>query len=494
MKKLLVAGTFLFLSVAAMPNPGNLRAFFSYTTFLSPEHGPYIETYLSVLGKSVKYVQKDNGKFQGSILVTLLFKQNDTIRDFRKYESFSPEVDDTTAINFSFIDQQRVALPNGKYDLEISISDKNKEMKPFLVTDQFELNYANDQAAISGIQLIESFTKVEKPGMLTKSGYDFIPYLDNYIPASLNKLTFYAEMYNLNRLLGADDKFIVATSIESFETGKVVKDNLRMKREDVKPVNVVFSEFDISNLPSGNYNLVVAARNKENKEIIRESMFFQRSNPSATYDINDLSNVDIQNSFVAGYTNPDTLREFIRMCFPVASSTERLFINTQLKIASLETMQRYFLNFWLSRNAENPSGAWQNYYLQVLAVNSEFRTGTKKGYETDRGRVYLQYGPPNTRVQEYNEPRTLPYEIWHYYKIGTQSNRRFVFYTRDYATRDFDILHSDVLGEVYNARWEVDLHARDSSRYSSNPGDLDRTKEEDEYYGGKLRDYYDNPR
>ncbi|HPT01208.1 MAG TPA: GWxTD domain-containing protein [Bacteroidales bacterium] len=493
MKKLLVAGTFLFLSVAAMPNPGNLRAFFSYTTFRSPEHGPYIETYLSVLGKSVQYVHKDNGKFQGSILVTMLFKQNDSIRDFRKYELFSPEVDDTTVINFSFLDQQRVALPNGKYDLDISISDKNREMKPFLVTDQFELNYPNEQAAISGIQLIESFTRVEKPGMLTKSGYDFIPYLDNFYPAAVNKLTFYTEMYDLARLLGADEKFIVATSIESFETGKVIKDNLRMKREDVKPVNVVFSEFDISNLPSGNYNLVVAARNKENKEIIRNSMFFQRSNPSLKYDLNDLSSIDIQNSFVSAYTNPDSLREFIRMCFPIASSSEKLFINTQLNIASLETMQRYFLSFWQSKAPENPSGAWQKYYIQVLAVNDEFKTSIKKGYETDRGRVYLQYGPPNSRVQEYNEPRAYPYEIWQYYKIGSQTNRKFVFYTRDYSSRDFDILHSDVLGELYNARWEVELHKRDTDRYTSNPQDIERTGEDD-YYGGRSRDLWDNPR
>ncbi len=490
MKKLILLSAILAFAATSYAKPGNLRAFWSYSTFNSPEAGPFVETYLSVLGNSVQFVVKDNGKFQGSIFVTMLFKQNDTIKAFRKYELFSPEVDDTTAINFSFLDQQRVPLPNGKYDIELSIADKNREMKPFLVKDQVDLDYPDGQARISDVQLIESFTKVEKPGQLTKSGYDFIPYLDNFFPQTVNKVTFYAEMYNMGQMLGNDDKFVVATSIESHETGKIVGENLRLKREMLKPVNVVFSEFDISALPSGNYDLVVTARDKENKELLRKSLFFQRSNPAIGYNSDDISAVIVANSFVAAYTNADSLREFIRMCYPVSSSNEKLFIDNQLKIASLETMQKFFMAFWQSRNALNPSGEWQQYYLQVLAVNEEFKTPSRKGYETERGRVYLQYGPPNTRFREYMDPSAWPYEIWHYYLIGTQSNGKFLFYSRDYANNDFVILNSNVKGEISNYRWEVDLHTRDTDR-NNNPMDLDRTKES-EYFSGKAREQWES--
>ncbi|HPT14633.1 MAG TPA: hypothetical protein PK796_07595, partial [Bacteroidales bacterium] len=86
MKKIIFITAMLALTVPSYSNPSNLRAFWSYSAFCSPEAGPFVETYLSVLGKSVQYVKKENGKFQGSILVTMLFKQNDSIRDFRKYE------------------------------------------------------------------------------------------------------------------------------------------------------------------------------------------------------------------------------------------------------------------------------------------------------------------------------------------------------------------------------------------------------------------------
>jgi GWxTD domain-containing protein len=96
-------------------------------------------------------------------------------------------------------------------------------------------------------------------------------------------------------------------------------------------------------------------------------------------------------------------------------------------------LQQFFFNFWVQRNQANPEGAWKNYFNLVLGVEKEFGSIYKKGYETDRGRVYLQYGSPNQRNVETLNPWTFPYEIWHYYTANQQSNLKFVFYTRDLA-------------------------------------------------------------
>ena len=45
----------------------NLQAFMSYSLFSSPVDGPYIETYLSVFGQSIQYVQNENGKFEATV-------------------------------------------------------------------------------------------------------------------------------------------------------------------------------------------------------------------------------------------------------------------------------------------------------------------------------------------------------------------------------------------------------------------------------------------
>ncbi|MBK7212009.1 MAG: GWxTD domain-containing protein [Bacteroidales bacterium] len=470
----------------------NLRAYLSYSTFYSPNHGPYLETYLSVFGKSVVYIKKENGKYQASVLVTMLFKQKDSIRDFRKYELFSPEIDDTTSINFSFLDQQRIPISQGTYNFELLVSDKNRDKAPFKIEEQLDINYPAGKINISGIELVESFKKVEAETELSKSGYEFIPFMDNFYPGSINKLVYYSEIYNTITALPQEEKFAVSISIQSYETGKLISNYLKIKRESPKQVIVAFGEFDIQNLPSGNYNLVVSVRDKENKELATNMLFFQRSNPEAHFDLQSLSNIDVRNSFVSSIQSLDTLREYIRSLYPISSSEEKLFIRSQIKLANLETLQQFFLSFWVSRNNADPSKAWEEYYVQVQAVDKEFHTVNKRGYETDRGRVYLQYGPPNARSQSYDEPRAYPYEIWQYYKLGIQSNRKFVFFARDYASGEFELLHSDAQGEINNPRWEIALHSRDTDRYNS-PQQIDRMSE-DGYFGKHSDDFYNLPR
>jgi GWxTD domain-containing protein len=495
MKKWLTLLLFAGIILQANSNPGILRAYLSYSAFYSPEHGPYLETYLAVLGKSIIYIKKDNGKYQGTVLVTMLFKQQDSIREFRKYELSSPEVEDTTAVDFSFLDQQRIPLPDGSYEFELSIADKNRKAAPFNVSDNLVISFPKDKLSVSGIELVESFQKATETSQLTKSGYDFIPYLDNFFPSAVNKITYYAEVYHASSAMLPEEKFAIITSIQSFETGTVVSDYQRLKRESAKTVNVVFGEFDIKDLPSGNYNLVISVRDKENKELASNLLFFQRSNPNARYDLTGLASVDLSQSFSSQFLALDTLREYIRCLYPISSAPEKLFIRSQLKVADLNVLQQFFHAFWTSRYPLEPEKAWRNYYYQVLSVNKDFGTSTRKGYETDRGRVYLQYGPPNTRVEDQKDPRMYPYEIWQYYKAGNQSNRRFVFYSNDIALNDYQMVHSDVTGEVYNPWWQQMVKRFGPSGRDPDNDYLRRPSEsEDEYWGGHSSDYYILPR
>ena len=103
---------------------GNLKAYFTFCTFSSPEDGPYIETYLSVIGGSAIYSKTDHNTFQGKIEVTLVFKQGDVIKSYKKYNLLSPEIKDSLTERVNFMDQQRIPLPNGNYEFEVSIKDR----------------------------------------------------------------------------------------------------------------------------------------------------------------------------------------------------------------------------------------------------------------------------------------------------------------------------------------------------------------------------------
>lgn len=168
----------LYLSVGAK----NLSASLNFATFYSPADGTYVETYLSVNGQTVNYVRNESGNFQASIEVLMIFKQEERIATFRKYELKSPEVADTSFVDFSFVDIQRIPLPVGKYTFEIKITDIHNAGKVFKGEVPLEIYFNPDTVVVSGIQLVESYTKTTQESMLSKHGYDLVPRISTFFP------------------------------------------------------------------------------------------------------------------------------------------------------------------------------------------------------------------------------------------------------------------------------------------------------------------------
>jgi len=459
MKKHLIIFSLILLSGMTSVSGRNLWAYLSYATFNSPD-GPYIETYLAIDAKTVTYKKLDDGNFQGVVNILMTFKQNNDIKAFKKYELKSPVVADTADRNFNFIDQQRFLLPNGTYEFEVELSDANKKTEITPYNQTISIIYPKDKPSISGIELVKSYTRSEQANELNKSGYDLVPFVYSFYPQTDSKLLFYCEIYNINKTIGEGEKYLLTYFVETLENHQRVKDLAKVKKETAKEVTVVLADLNIINLPTGNYNLIVEARDQQNQVIASQKLFFQRSNPYARMTIEDLTTVNPASSFVEQFTNIDTLREYVSSTYPISSALEKNFLKGNLKTASLEVLQQYFLGFWQRRDASDPQKAWEAYKYLVEVAQHNFGTPVKKGYQTDRGRVFLEYGAPNVRVERYNEPSNYPYEIWQYYSLPNQSNRKFVFYSPDMVTSDFFLLHSDAIGEIYNPRWQVDLRSR----------------------------------
>lgn len=478
----------LFILWVFPSEANNLKAFFTYCTFYSPENGPYVETYLSVIGSTISYKKNEAGKLQGSIEVTIIFKQGDAIKNFKKYNLLSPEISDSAVSFPNFIDQQRLSLPDGTYDFELQISDNNSKEKPFTSSRQLEIEYPVDKIAVSDIQLLESYQQSSVTTILTKSGYDLVPYVSNFYPKEINHISFYAEIYNSSQILAPDEKYLVNYFIESLDANFSLNDYRGFVRQTSGKVNVLLSKFNITNLPSGNYRLMVEVRNKTNELLAARNVFFQRSNPDILINAEDVASINISNTFAGAYTGKDTLAEYIRSLRPVSTPIEMNFADNNLKKADIKLMQQFFLSFWLRRNQQSPEEEWINYKEEVSRVQKLYSTKNKRGYETDRGRVFLKYGKPNTIVERPNEPSAYPYEIWHYYKTPVRNNVRFVFYNPDLVTNDYELLHSTAIGEIQDYRWQYRLQKRNTP-----DGNLDNGSG-DPHYGTRQDDFYNVPR
>ena len=462
MKRLAITILALSFLVAPATLAQNLQALFYHASFFHPAEGPYVESYLKVFGPSAQYKLNKDGLYQASLEITMVFKQDDEIKDFRKYNLLSETVEDTSGVLPNFIDQQRILLPFGIYQMEVSLKDNYSEEPPLQLADMLSLEYDLENLRFSDFQFVESFSRTEEENVLSKSGFDLVPYVGDWFPQDMKNITFYIELYGLDKKIGSGEDFLFYYYLESFETNVSFDDYSFFQRQKAAPVNVLLNALSIAELPSGNYNLVVEARNRQNELIEMNKIFFQRSNPGFQIQLTDLETIDITATFAEKINEIDSLRFYLGSLFPVSNSIERQFLINVLKSTDTEKMQKFLFNFWQNRNKDYPDQEWNRYKQEVLRVEDAFATRIKHGFETDQGRVWLKYGVPDNSEESKHEPNAYPYVIWHYYSLGDQTNKRFIFYNPHLVGTEYILLHSDARGEIYNPYWQVDLHGRNT--------------------------------
>lgn len=489
-RKALLAFAMVMIAFTGQAQTKRLKPYLSTSTYCLPGVSPYVENAIAFECQSAVYKQFEPGKFKSTVEIQTIFRQGDKICAYSKIALDSPTVSDTSNLDGAFIDQQRFALPNGQYKMEISITDLNSGDALPVGTTDIELNFPDNVPSVSDILLFDSYKKATQPSACTKSGLDFIPRVYPFYGPKTDKMQFYTEIYNSDKLYD-EGKFLVNYYIETRESSSKMQSFVFNKRFDVGKVNVLLNTIDISELPSGNYYLVVEVRDRSNTFICSNSCPFQRSNPNVSYDMGDISGVAIANTFVSEITELDTLRRFIRYLDPVCTETERDYASNLVRTDDVKTMQQFLFNFWSSRAPMNPKQAFNDYLAAVKRVNMSFKTTSYPGYRTDRGYVFLKYGQPDKIVDQPDEPGAYPYQIWHYYEVAHQRNKRFVFMAKDRSTNDYQLIHSDMVGEINNPRWQLEIYGRIYGQ------GYDQGVDQTEYekgWGSHAGDLYDNPR
>ena len=468
-----------------------LKPYLSTTTYCVPGVTPFVENAIAFECRSAVYKQFEPGKFKATVQIITTFRKGDETT-FSKVALDSPVETDTSNLKGAFIGQQRFPLTNGEYQMEISITDMNSGEALPTESVTVELNYPDNVPSVSDILLFDTYTKASKTLECTKSGYDFLPRVYPFYGSSENKLNFYAELYNSDKYFTDGGQYMLNYYVQSYESSRKMNDFNFIKRLDVAPVNILLNTINIKNLPTGNYYLVVEMRDRSNNLMASNKVFFQRYNPGCEMNLEDIASTRVINTFAADINNIDTLREYIRCLSPRCSEAERNYCENLVKTDDMNTMQQFLYTFWSTRAPLNPKEAWEEYYAHVKMVNASYSTKTKKGYMTDRGYVYLKYGTPDKICEEPFEPGAYPYEIWHYYEVAGQHNKHCVFMSQDMVTNDYELIHSDIIGEVNNPRWQMMIYSR---FYGPDyTGDIIDQTEAPGAWGTRAGDLYRNPR
>lgn len=100
-----------------------------------------------------------------------------------------------------------------------------------------------------------------------------------------------------------------------------------------------------------------------------------------------------------------------------------------LSLSNDEERDAFIEQFWRRRNPDPDSpenAAREEHYRRIAYANEHFAAG-KPGWKTDRGRIYIEWGPPDSTDSHpsggmYDRPfnegggttTTFPFEVWHY--------------------------------------------------------------------------------
>lgn len=452
--------------------------------FEVPGQGPLVDLSVAVLGASVTHEDSTAGLSQARLQLVALVERDGAIVDHRKVELTGPPR--TSEVPPDLLYTTAFALPVGEYTLEVQVRDlqgadtTRTERRPLAVPAM------PGRPAFSDVLLVAGSGPEGGEGH-GHSGRVLIPFVGAYYPASVERLDLYAELYGMDERVGPDSLYLLSYQIEGHGTGTPVGAFRAAARVKARAVEPVVGGFDIRQLPSGNYVLALEARDRSGQLLARTERFLQRNNPVA-YRMDDLSGVVMGGTFADRIAEPDSLAEFIHCLRPIADDLERKMIDDRWKDRDMDLMRRFFYSFWFNRNGLDPEGAWKDYRAEVIRVNRMYGSRIKRGYETDRGYVHLKYGAPNTIVDRPNDMGVYPYQIWHYYRAGRYTDRRFVFYLPDMVTNDYELLHSEVPGEIQNPRWNQVLHSRDTPMNNVQPGSVDSQS------GERANEFFVNPR
>ena len=458
---------FLLLS-NSFGQKNQMKAFIDYKSYYSPEQGPYIDLQFQFVAYTIKFMPVDS-VLQAKIAVSTVVTSQptgDTVYT-NAFALESPRMRDS--IVEDFFDNIRIPLQPGNYIAHVSLQDINGKDKS--LDGQVEVAVPDNFTKVSTSDILIAEVATRSNNMdspFQKSGYEILPRISNFYSPALSNIPYYVELYNTNQI--QDSSFGLRQQIVSTQTNQVMPGFSRFTKIKPNTVVPILRNIDISKLPSGSYHLTLEIIDRSNKTIGNTAdYFFERIN-----DIETPENVDeiiLDPAFQASLSN-DSLDYYLASLIPIARPAEVKSIMKTLKAKSPDLCRKHIQQFWVQTSGANASTEWLNYKKNVQLVQKNYGNNFQDGFETDRGRVFLQYGQPETIIVRETSPSEYPYEIWHYYKIKNFSNKRFVFYNPDLVNNAYRLLHSDMVGEQQNYKWQEMLVKRNNgaTNVDSNSG------------------------
>ncbi|MFZ1731598.1 MAG: GWxTD domain-containing protein [Bacteroidota bacterium] len=357
-----------------------------------------LDIYVHVPYDIVTFI-KNEEFYVGGYDVTVLVMQTEGSK-LVKEESWERRIEiltfeRTNNPNYYDLTQRALQLDPGSYLIEVLFEDKESQ-KEFRLSKSVEVRkFDANLLGISDLMLVRA---VESQGEKKQIS----PQINPNVAALKDGFEVFYEVYNPFLLAGITIEYSIlrkGMEVSEKETTQAIK----------KGLNTFLASISSTNLGVGSYALKVKMRRAGDST---------ESGVLAT----------IERPFIVEWLTAGVpisivdLEEAIEQLRYYAKSEELDYIR---KAEDEDERRHRFEEFWERHNpapGAKTNTAMIEYYNRVAFANQKYGHYIA-GWKTDRGMVYILYGPPDYIDRHPVDVESKPYEIWEYYDI----NKRYVF-------------------------------------------------------------------
>ncbi len=438
----------LLLPVVASAQDETLRMNVDFASFKYDEDVSYVEMYYSFPRSGITYT-RENGLYSGAAVVHTIIRREDENEDpLLKNWRVPVSVKDTTGMGAkTLVGKVNYLLEPGRYRIAVITRDEARPSVSDSIELRFEVrDFAKKTVRFSDIELASSITKMDEDpaNIFYKNTLEVVPNPTMLYGTPLPNVLYYAELYHAEH-----DQFTIKSEIvSSYGQTMVSKGRERSGKHDSR---VEIGSLNLSTLPSGVYTLILSYGDTSGTFLESQSKAFFVFNPDVALDT--LAAAQIADLIAAEFTamSEAELDEQFAMARYIATADEQ---NIWSSLEGAEPKKKFLTKFWRGRDLDTVTPVnefYLDYQQRVATANEQFRSAFREGWRSDRGRVYIMYGPPDYVERLSSESDMKPHEIWRYDYI--EGGVDFIFVDKG-GFNNYELVHSTKRNEVSNPDWE----------------------------------------
>jgi len=431
----------LLVVLFSLLSANDFRFYADYATFFDNGKS-FVELYYMLPRFAMERQEAANGDSYGKFLLAVnIFQGEENVYAKTLMIDDVLVAGDTLKSNDFIPEILTLHLLPGSYRMNSIVKDMNSgklsERRGSLEVRSYDLDVLN----ISDIEIASYVGYSQDANKFTKLGtYDVVPQANPEFDKYMGIFYTYFEIYELTD----GGKYTFNSSMRDLD-GEIVFENEVVERVSPGKYDVIIDYMDIRELPQGIYDYHVAIKDEASGEIAeaRKHIYMIRETEMDLLVYDEYSIFDD-----AG------LDSIFLVLKPLMSQAEI----KNYRNARIEGKRHLFVEFW-NRRDPDLSTIVNEYYIDIMArirYAEETYTYLSKGATSERGRVLLKYGYPDEIQRSDIGGYTKDHEIWLY--EGMRGDIQFVFCdTRGRGL--YELVHSNMEGEIYNANWKDILTA-----------------------------------